>query len=67
MPSFSSYTTNKNTTAMFVRHNDASIRHHVKVWLHSLTHTHTLTWAETELTRTTLKIHKALHKILQVK
>ena len=29
--------------------------------------THTLTWAETDLTSTTLKIHKALHKILQVK
>ena len=65
MPIFSSYTTNKNNTAMFVRHNAASIRHYQKVWLHSLTHT--LTWAETELTRTTLKIHKALHKNLQVK
>ena len=64
---FSSYTTNKINTAMFARHNAASIRHLEKVWLHSLTHTHTLTWAETELTCTTLKIHKALHEILQVK
>ena len=62
---FYPYTTNKNDTAMFVSHNAASIRHHEEVWLHSLTHTHTLTWADTELTCTAFKIHKALHKILQ--
>ena len=37
---FSSYTTNKNNTVMFVRHNAASIRHHQEVWLHGLTYTH---------------------------
>ena len=44
MPIFSSYTTNKNDTAMFVRHNAASIRHHEG--LAAQYDTHTLTWRQ---------------------